>query len=227
VIVEKAGSMSDKVGLRNDHRPPEEPARMHDAIGKSRAQQQRRVRAQVGNSDAYAFFNLLTGPELFDKVESLLPAHRERLFPPTETLSMFLAQALSQDRSCQKAVNEVAIKRLGAGRAVCSTHTGGYCAARMRLPIGMVDTLTRYVGQSVTARTPDAWHWRGHRVRLADGTTLRLPDTPANQPSRLPATAQPETRAGLPAVSDGGAGVPGQWGGARCRDRPLSGQGRR
>ena len=68
---------------------------MHDAICNVRAQQQRRVRSQVRDSDAYVFFNLLTGPELFDKVESLLPAHRERLFPPTETLSMFLAQTLS------------------------------------------------------------------------------------------------------------------------------------
>ena len=61
---------------------------------------QRRVRNHARNSDAYALFNLLTGPELFDQVESLLPQHRERLFPPTETLSMFLAQALSADRSC-------------------------------------------------------------------------------------------------------------------------------
>jgi len=61
---------------------------MHDSIANGRTQQ-RRVRAQVRNSDAYAFFNLLTGPELFDKVESVLPPHRERRFPPTETLSMF------------------------------------------------------------------------------------------------------------------------------------------
>lgn len=66
---------------------------MHDPIRNARAQQ-RQVRSQVRNSDAYGFFNLLTGPELFDKVESVLPEHRERLFPPTETLSMFLAQAL-------------------------------------------------------------------------------------------------------------------------------------
>jgi hypothetical protein len=39
-------------------------------------------------------FNPLTGPRLLDEVEALLPEHRERLFPPTETLSMFLAQAL-------------------------------------------------------------------------------------------------------------------------------------
>ena len=59
------------------------------------AHQQRRVRSRASNSDAFAFFNLLTSPELLDEVESLLPEHRERLFPPTETLSMFLSQALS------------------------------------------------------------------------------------------------------------------------------------
>ena len=55
--------------------------------------QQKRVRTHAAKSDTYAFFNLLTGPKFLDQVESLLPDHRERLFPPTETLSMFLAQA--------------------------------------------------------------------------------------------------------------------------------------
>jgi hypothetical protein len=44
--------------------------------------QQQRARRHTSNTDAYAFFNLLTGPELFDPVELLLPVHRERLFPP-------------------------------------------------------------------------------------------------------------------------------------------------
>lgn len=154
---------------------------MHDAICGARTQQQRHIRSQVRNSDAYSFFNLLTGPALFDKVESVLPRHRERRFPPTETLSMFLAQALSADRSCQRAVDEAAIKRLAAGLAPCSTHTGAYCRARMRLPMEMVQTLAGYVGQWVTAHAPDAWRWRGHPVRLVDGTTVVMPDTPANQ----------------------------------------------
>jgi len=54
------------------------------------AQQRRRMKTRVDNADAYGFFNLLTGPQLLDGVESLLPAHRERLFPPTETLAMFM-----------------------------------------------------------------------------------------------------------------------------------------
>ena len=60
--------------------------------------QQQRVRRCAADSDSYAFFNLLTGPELLEPVEALLPEHRERLFPPTETLSMFLAQAMSAVR---------------------------------------------------------------------------------------------------------------------------------
>ena len=47
------------------------------------------------------FFNLLTGDALSEQVEILLPSHRERLFPPTETLAIFCAQALNADRSSQ------------------------------------------------------------------------------------------------------------------------------
>jgi hypothetical protein len=167
---------------------------MHDVIRNPRVQQQRLVRSQVHNSDAYAFFNLLTGPELLDQVESVLPDHRERRYPPTETLSMFLAQSLSADRSCQKAVDEAAIKRLAAGLVPGSTHTGAYCRARIRLPMEMVHTLVGYVGQWVTAHAPDAWHWRGRPVRLVDGTTLVMPDTPANQ------SAYPQPRSQKPGL---------------------------
>ena len=153
---------------------------MH-ANHKVRVSQQHRVLRHARNNDAYAFFNLLTDEALLSKVESLLPDHRERLFPPTETLSMFMAQALSADRSCQKAVDEAAVKRLVSGLPQCSTHTGAYCRARNRLPLDMVSTLARYTGRQIAARAPDAWHWRGRPVRLVDGTTVTLPDTPANQ----------------------------------------------
>jgi hypothetical protein len=145
--------------------------------------QQRRIRNHASNSDSYEFFNMLTSPELLDQVEDLLPDHRERLYPPTETLSMFLAQALSTDRSCQRAVNDAAIKRLAGGMTPCSTHTGAYCRARQRLPVEMVSTLVRKSGQLMAETTPDAWQWRGRPVRLVDGTTVSMPDTPANQAS--------------------------------------------
>jgi hypothetical protein len=156
------------------HRKPKANERQHRQV-------QRHIRERARHSDAYAFFNLLTAPDLLDEVESLLPPHRERLFPPTETLSMFLAQALNADRSCQKAVNNTALHRAAGGLPSCSTHTGAYCRARKRLATPMVCTLARSTGQRVMAHAPRSWHWRNRPVRLVDGTTVTMPDTPANQ----------------------------------------------
>ncbi|MGB5451220.1 MAG: IS4 family transposase [Sedimenticolaceae bacterium] len=143
--------------------------------------QQQRVRHYASNADSYAMFNLLTGPQLFDRVEALLPEHRERLFPPTETLSMFLAQALSADGSCQQVVNDAMVKRVIGGLKPGSTDTGGYCKARSRLPVSMVSTLARESGGIVAEEAASWWHWRGRRVRLVDGATVTLADTEANQ----------------------------------------------
>ena len=114
---------------------------------------QQRVHRHLGNADSYAMFNLLTGPELFDRVEALVPEHRERLFPPTETLSMFLAQALSADGSCRQVVNDAMVKRVVGGMTPGSTDTGGYCKARARLPLSMVSTLAREAGGKVMVTT--------------------------------------------------------------------------
>jgi hypothetical protein len=126
-------------------------------------------------------FNLLTGPQLFDRVEVLLPEHRERLFPPTETLSMFLAQVLSADGSCRQVVNDAMVKRVIAGMKPGSTGTGGYCKARARLPLTMISTLACDVGRILANGAPAWWHWRGRPVRLVDGATVTLPDTEENQ----------------------------------------------
>jgi hypothetical protein len=126
-------------------------------------------------------FNLVTGPQLFDRVEALLPEHRERLFPSTETLSMLVAQALSADGSCRQAVNDAMVKRVIAGMTPGSTDTGGYCRASARLPVTMISTLACDVGRIVANGAAAWWHWRGRRVRLVDGATVTLPDTQENQ----------------------------------------------
>ena len=128
--------------------------------------QQKIVKAQASEQDAVSFFNLLTSPELFDTLENLLPDHRERLFPPTETLSMFLAQAMHADRSCQRIVNEVALTRLVSGLSPCSTMTGGYCRARQRLPITMVSSLVQKTGALMDEHIPTNWRWQGRSVRI-------------------------------------------------------------
>jgi hypothetical protein len=153
---------------------------MH-TISRAIHHQQQRIRSHGAQSDSYAFFNLLTSDALLSQVEAHLPEHRERLFPPTETLSMFLAQAMSADRSCQYVVNQAAIHRVTGGLSAPSTHTGGYCRARLRLPLNMVSNLSLHLGRLIDTQVPQAWRWQGRRVRIIDGTTVTLPDTQANQ----------------------------------------------
>ena len=137
----------------------------------------RRVKA----TQAVEFFNVLTSPELLQTTEALQPEHRERLYPPTVTLSMFMRQVLESDGSCQKAVNGWAAQRAADGLAPCSVRTGGFCRARQRLPLEMVSTLTRQTGRLLSQKALSPWLWRGRAVKLVDGTGLSMPDTPHNQ----------------------------------------------
>ena len=165
---------------------------MRDRNAKFRLQQHReRVERGAGKTQAVDFFNLLTGPELFEATESYLPEHRERLYPPTVALSMFMRQALSADGSCQRAVNGWAAQRAAEGLGVQSIRTGAYCKARQRLPVAMVAALTHETGHLLSAKAPAGWRWRGRCVKLVDGTGISMPDTPANQ-TRYP---QPSTQA--------------------------------
>ncbi|MGH9932797.1 MAG: IS4 family transposase [Pyrinomonadaceae bacterium] len=127
------------------------------------------------------FFNLLTSAELLETLEALLPEYRERHYPPTVALAMFLRQVLSADGSCRNTVNEAIVNRLLAGLPAMSANTGGYCRARARLPLEMIRTLTRSTGASMTQLTPAPWLWRGRHVKLTDGTTTLMPDTQALQ----------------------------------------------
>jgi hypothetical protein len=144
-------------------------------------QHRRKIHQRVRQSEAVDFFNVLTGPELLERTEAYLPAHRERLYPPTVTLSMFMKQALSEDRSCQRAVNAWAAQRTTEGLAVQSVRTGAYCRSRQRLPLEMVTALARESGRLLSTQAQQGWRWRGRVVKLADGTGISMPDTPGNQ----------------------------------------------
>ncbi len=168
----------------------------HNFTGRS-AQQQRYIAKRAQKVDANHFFNLLTDPRLLGMVEAQLPEHRERQFPPTLTLAMFLGQIMSADGSCQNAVNEAIVARLLAGMNPGSANTSGYCQARQRLPQEMVSTLARQSGALLGEQTPRQWLWQGRHVKLVDGTTVSMPDTAENQ-ARFPQHGQQEPGVGFP-----------------------------
>ena len=160
-------------------------------------QRQTRIARRAKASHAVEFFNLLTSAQLLQTTEAALPKHRERLYPPTVALSMFMRQVLEADGSCQKAVNGWAAQRVADGLCPCSIRTGGYCRARQRLPLQMVSALTRETGRLLSQKVPAQWLWHGRAVKLVDGTAISMPDTQANQ-ARYPQPSSQAPGVGFP-----------------------------
>jgi len=71
--------------------------------------------------------------------------------------------------------------RVALGLPPCASETGAYCKARAKLPERFLQRLCYDVAEQVEVQAPAAWLWKGKHVFLADGSTLSMPDTPANQ----------------------------------------------
>jgi Transposase DDE domain len=110
------------------------------------------------------------------------------------TLWAFLCQCAAPAKSCVAAVARVMVLLNVLGRRACSAGTGAYCKARNKLSERFLKRLACTVGSEVEDQAPDAWRWHGRRVVLIDGSTLSMPDTPANQ------RAYPQSRSQRPGV---------------------------
>ena len=72
-------------------------------------------------------------------------------------------------------------ERVAQGEPPCSSNTKSYCNARLRLPISFVRRLVRETGKLLHLKSEEGWKWKGRSVKLVDGTTVSMPDTPENQ----------------------------------------------
>lgn len=115
------------------------------------------------------------------------------------TLWAFLAQMLSKDKSCTAAVARVVVLLVALGREPCAAGTGAYCKARAKLPERFLQRLAFDVGYRLEGDAPARWRWKGRRAVLVDGTTILLPDTPANQ-AAYPQMASQQPGLGFPIV---------------------------
>jgi len=103
------------------------------------------------------------------------------IYTPTVTLWVFLSQCLSPDHSCRDAVARLIAWRVAQGLKPCSAETGAYCTARKDLPEDVLHELMRNTGKQAEDDSPTDWLWLGRKVRAVDGSTITMPDTPANQ----------------------------------------------
>jgi hypothetical protein len=137
-------------------------------------------------------FDKLLEADLVERfVTELGVVFRDRIYTPVVTLWVFLSQVLSPDHSCREAVARLIAHRVAHGEDPCSPETGTYCTARQRLPEALFTKLVRATAEQSNLECPDAWLWKGRRVKIVDGSTVTMPDTAENQAEYPQPSSQP------------------------------------
>jgi hypothetical protein len=145
------------------------------------ARQIQTLRHQFALADGLPFADVLPADDLQQALVEEGASWREVVYTPVLTLWAFLCQVISPDGSCRAAVARVLAWLVSQGQRPCSPRTDPYCKARARLPESLLVRLARDSGRSLHGQAPAEWLWKGRRVKVVDGTTATMPDTPANQ----------------------------------------------
>lgn len=144
--------------------------------------------------------DLLETPQLLQALKDAEDAMscnvRHRIWTPLTTLLAFIKQTLKGSR-CRDTVKAVQAERLDDGQKPCSSNTSAYCQARQKLPESLLRHLVRDTGERLNTVSQRYWSWRGRTVKLADGSTLTMPDTPQNQ-AAYPQESNQEQGVGFP-----------------------------
>jgi hypothetical protein len=143
--------------------------------------QRHRARRQFLEEPQLGLGRLLPPETVAAALERHGVTYRKRLYTPLVTLWLFLGQVLAADSCCRAAVARLlACVSLGAG-GQCGFGTGAYCKARARLPEPLLADLARDRAAQLHTRAPKGPWLGGRPIKIVDGTTVSMPDTPANQ----------------------------------------------
>ncbi|MGB6043823.1 MAG: IS4 family transposase [Pirellulales bacterium] len=162
----------------------------------------RLVLASVLQPSGLPLSDVLTEDEIeeaFDEEEAWFAQEDGDVFTPAVTLWAFLSQVLHKEeqRSCLAAVSRVIVLLAALGRQPCANNSGGYCKARAKLSEVVILRLATGVAVGCEKQVSEDWLWKGRHVKLADGTTVSMPDTEENQ-EEYPQQASQEEGLGFP-----------------------------
>lgn len=142
--------------------------------------------------------------QVFDEHEIDFGNDPDAIYTPAITLWTLISQVFlsGEQRSVKAAVIRVASLWAALGRRVCSTNTGAYCRARLKLSFTVIREIVRQLAtdaeaacnengvqsreQSVARLSPSSVadaksRSTGGRILLVDGFTITTADTPENQ----------------------------------------------
>ena len=157
--------------------------------------QVRRTRRQLTENKDSCLEKLLPRQQLQEAIDRHGMEFRDCLYTPLVTLWTFLYQVLSADQSCRAAVARLLawLSLPGSDDADtqdASAKTDPYCKARARLPEALIADLARDSGKQLHEQVPPTGLLAGRAIKIADGTTVSMPDTPENQKAYPQSTAQ-------------------------------------
>ncbi len=139
------------------------------------------LRDQLGQQPGLPFLDLLSRDAVEQACRRCEHPWRERTYTPWITLGLFLSQVLSDDHSCDDAVDRFQKFRYDRDLPAVATRTSSYCEARRRLPEPLIWELARRTGRAIHQQARDDWLFHGRPVQVVDGSTVTMPDTPENQ----------------------------------------------
>ena len=115
---------------------------------------------------------------------------RERPYSVRRTWWCFLWQMLGGNAACRDVVRQLQAMLALEGRSSVDEGTSAYCQARARLPDDLLISALQQSAQAATARVAPSPALQGRAVKMLDGTTFTVPDTPLNQASYPQSKAQ-------------------------------------
>lgn len=196
---------------------------MKDSKFKRTRHQVSLLRRQFLQGNTGLFSQALGEHDVAAIVSAQVAPYRERIYPPLDTLRLFVGQVLSADRACQDVVGRRLSERIAQGQSASALSTSAYCDARQRLPLMLPKSLSDTLGNQLESMTPSAWRWQTRPVKLFDGTTVSMPDTPSNQ-AAYPQSSEQKPGLGFPIARIGA--IIGLASGAICAYQVVACKGK-
>jgi hypothetical protein len=127
------------------------------------------------------------------------PNSRQRVFSLRLTFECFLWQLLKPKTSCREVVRHVQALFRSLGKGLIDEGDSAYVQARQRLPRERLEQALSATAQAADRRAGSGGQLQGRPVKVVDGSTTQLADTPENQ-QRYPQPARQKPGCGFPVM---------------------------
>ena len=146
--------------------------------------------------------------QLQEHLRDCLPAHllagadegansRDRIFSLRLTFECFVWQMLNPGTACREVVRQVQTLLTLTGRGTMSAGDSAFIQARQRLPRECLEKAVAATAQTADRRAGQGGRLQGRPVKVVDGSSTQLADTPANQ-QRYPQPSTQKRGCGFP-----------------------------